>query len=326
MPTENSASVPTVVDRDGRDAGAPAQPSSSPPSPPTGPAARAAAGPTLPTPAEWAAMRETAAVLVASGFLSKAVDTPEKAMAIILKGHELGLPAMVAFEHISVIDGKPSLSAKLTMAQIRRHVPGAKVEVLEYTNERVMIRASRPGQRPIDFTWTPEDARRAELVHDKKPNWQRYTRAMLRSRCVTEMASTLFPEALMGFSVGAAGDDEDLDLAGDEAELPPREAARRGALPPATAQAALGAARQDRAPAAPPRTEQPRQARADARGPTIYTGSPDDQRMLHAVAKGKSFPEARFGELHDAMLNRPLADGGRVVAELLARGAAGGEA
>src|SRR6187402_202596 len=63
--------------------------------------------------ADWKAMREQAASLVASGFLPRAVNTPEKAMAIIQTGKELGLGPMQSLRSIHIIEGKPTMSADL---------------------------------------------------------------------------------------------------------------------------------------------------------------------------------------------------------------------
>ena len=55
------------------------------------------------------ALLEQANVWVTSKLLPASVDTPEKAVVIVLKGKELGLEAMASFDLIDVIMGKPAL-------------------------------------------------------------------------------------------------------------------------------------------------------------------------------------------------------------------------
>ncbi|MBV9282954.1 MAG: hypothetical protein JOZ41_23015, partial [Chloroflexi bacterium] len=58
-------------------------------------------------PEAWTVLREQADVLVRSGFLPHGVNTPEKAISIVMKGRELGIPPMYALSNIAVINGKP---------------------------------------------------------------------------------------------------------------------------------------------------------------------------------------------------------------------------
>ena len=68
-----------------------------------------AAGIELSTAGNQTALLEQANVWVTSKLLPASVDTPEKAVVIVLKGKELGLEAMASFDLIDVIMGKPAL-------------------------------------------------------------------------------------------------------------------------------------------------------------------------------------------------------------------------
>ena len=50
--------------------------------------------------------------LVPTGFLPKAIDTPQKAAAILLKGRELGIAPMAALSGIAIINQKPTVMAR----------------------------------------------------------------------------------------------------------------------------------------------------------------------------------------------------------------------
>lgn len=54
-------------------------------------------GSLFPSETEWKMLKEQATMAVKSGFLPRAVDTPEKAIVIALKGRELGIPPDASF-------------------------------------------------------------------------------------------------------------------------------------------------------------------------------------------------------------------------------------
>ncbi len=147
-------------------------------------------------PVTWAMLREQCSVIVKSGVLPTTIKTPEAAIAIGLKGAEMGLPLMAAFAGISIVNGKPVVEGQLILAQIYRLVPGAKVEFLERTAKICRLRAMRPGGEWQEFQWTIEDAKAADLLG--KDNWKKYPKAMLQWRTVADMGRAMFPDAIMG--------------------------------------------------------------------------------------------------------------------------------
>lgn len=149
----------------------------------------------LPSKDEWAQIKELAHVAVKSGLLPTAIKTPEAAAIIILKGRELGMPPMVAFSHISVIQGKPTLSAEIMLAYIYKDFPLANITFVETTEDRCEIHAGRAA-KVTKFVWDVEKARKMGLLD--KDNWKKQRGTMLRWRCITEMKRIIFPEVLMG--------------------------------------------------------------------------------------------------------------------------------
>lgn len=144
------------------------------------------------------AMKEQATMLVASKFLPKHIDTPEKAMAIALKGLELGIPMMQSFSQIYILDGKTASLTELQNYLIRKNCPQAVIDLVERTNEVCKISTTRPGQKPAEFVFTIEDAKKAELMAN--PSWRKYPRNMLFARCFSEMARTVYPDCIAGIS------------------------------------------------------------------------------------------------------------------------------
>ena len=155
----------------------------------------------LPSQGAWDVMKKQGAELLKSGFIPSSIKSPEQFLAVILKGRELGLPPMYSCAHIVIIQGKPTMSAEVMLAMIFKNCPGTKIQYLEVTNEKCTIKASRPGGEPSTFSFSMADAKAAGL--DTKENWRKYPRAMLRSRCISELARSLFPDCVAGVSYTA---------------------------------------------------------------------------------------------------------------------------
>ena len=145
------------------------------------------------------------------------VTSPAAAMAIMLTGHELGLPPAASFRLIHVIDGRPSLSPKGALAVLRRSGLLEGLEIAEAPGACTVTMRRRGGEA-YTLTWTLDDARRAGVV---RPNggWDRYPQNMLRWRTIGYVADVLFPDVLGGLhradEYGAA-----IDESGDVVRQP----------------------------------------------------------------------------------------------------------
>lgn len=212
-------------------------------------------GPTtlFPSEAEWRLIKEQATIAVKSGLLPRAVDTPEKAIVIALKGREVGIPMMQAFSHIHVVDGKPGFSAELMLALIYKNCPGAIANYVTTDEKRCEVEACRPGHKATRFAFTIEEARQAGLLN--KNNWKSYPAAMLRARAVSAMARAVFPDAIMGCSHTPEELGADTDEDGDVIAIPSTP------KPPTEPQV-----EQRPAASAPPSTEPESKAKVRARG------------------------------------------------------------
>lgn len=95
-----------------------------------------------------------------------------------------------------VIQGRPALKADAMMARFQ--AAGGKVNWEVYTDERVTGTFSHPNGGSLVVTWTIEQARSIGLV---KPGsgWQKFPRAMLRSRCISEGIRSVYPGSVTGF-------------------------------------------------------------------------------------------------------------------------------
>jgi hypothetical protein len=141
--------------------------------------------------------------------------------AVIMKGRELKLPAMLALAHIKPVEGKIEVDAMLMMALALRSGRVESFRWVETTDSKATIEIM-VGGRPISCTWDLDTARRAGLYpaeSDYAP-WKRYTRIMLRWRAVSEALRAHVPDAVMGMYVrGELGDMDEADVAaGSEAD------------------------------------------------------------------------------------------------------------
>jgi hypothetical protein len=177
-------------------------------------------------PAQWGMMREQAAMLVKSGMIPTSIKTPEAAIAIMLKGRELGVPPMQAFAQISVINGKPALGAELMLARIRERYPDADIQIKKRAADGCVIHARRrKSDEYVEFSFSVEDAKRAGVLN--KDSWAKYPKAMYYWRTVSDMARSLWPECLSGASHTPEELGAEVDEEGEVVDVPATPAPRR---------------------------------------------------------------------------------------------------
>lgn len=136
--------------------------------------------------------------------------------AAILAGRELGLPPMTALRHVHIVEGSASLSAEYKRARVLG--AGHDLDIVELGITRCVISARRNGSgKPAQqFTFTIEDARRANLVKPKGA-WETRPRRMLFARACTEACDFMFTDITNGLPTAElleAGGSEDDVLAG----------------------------------------------------------------------------------------------------------------
>ena len=138
-----------------------------------------------------------ARTLVASRLLPRAIATPEAAFAVIMTGRELGLTAMQSLRSIHIIEGKPTLSADLMIALVRRSPVCEYLVLVEGTAKVATYEAKRKDSpKPTRMSFTIEDAERAGLLG--KDNWRRFAPAMLRARCGSAICRAEFSDVMLG--------------------------------------------------------------------------------------------------------------------------------
>jgi hypothetical protein len=158
----------------------------------------------------WAMAQQQAAMLVKTGFLPQSIKTPEQALAIMMKGRELGVPPMYALSNIVIIQGKPTCNAELMLALVRRDHGSDAIRIALSTNEKCTVQWRTWGQ-VSEYSFTIDDAKTAQLVIPNSP-WQKYPAAMLRARCISAVCRMAFPESIAGMYTGEElGGPSDID-------------------------------------------------------------------------------------------------------------------
>lgn len=120
----------------------------------------------------------------------------EKVLAALLLGHEKGVGAMTALQHIDVIEGKATANSALKQAMAE--AAGARFKVAEFTAARCTIHAWAPGDDgdPTVVTWTIEDARNAGLAG--RDVWKKHPRKMLFRRAMSDACDLVAAAAVVG--------------------------------------------------------------------------------------------------------------------------------
>lgn len=123
------------------------------------------------------------------------MKTPEQALALMLIAQSENLHPAAAIMTFDIIQGKPVMKSSAMLARFQ--AAGGKVDWSERSDMRVAAVFSHPQGGRIEVDWDIERAKKAGLAG--KDNWQKYSRAMLSARCVSEGVRAVYPGALGGF-------------------------------------------------------------------------------------------------------------------------------
>jgi len=162
--------------------------------------------PNFMAPQVWQMMTQQAETLVKSGFLPKDVNTPQKAIAIIMAGYELGIQPWQALSTINVIQGKPTISPQLMLALIQRSGQLEDITI-DGNDQQCIVTLKRKGQVAHAETFTMADAKKMNLAG--KTNWTQQPATMLKWRAVAACARIVFPDVILGlYTPDEMGDDD----------------------------------------------------------------------------------------------------------------------
>lgn len=192
----------------------------------------------------------------------------------------LGVSPIHAITSIHVIEGKPTASADLIAALIRK--AGHKLRITGDDTQcvAVLIRQDDPDFQ-FRAEWTIKKAQAANLTG--KGVWKNYPGAMLRSRAITEVARMGAPDALYGVIYTPEELGADVDAEGSPVDL--------GEQPtPEPAAPAPTVTRQRKQPEPEPEPEdEPEVIDAEPEAPDLITDA--QSKMMFALLKKNGFEE-----------------------------------
>ena len=139
--------------------------------------------------ANWNVMNQVADVFLgAKGFLPDHIKTKNEALAVMIKGAELGIPFSEALNYIYPVKGRTTCMGQLLMALMQRH--GFQFKQHKITKSGVVITGKPPGGQWVSAEFTLEDAQKAGLVNDKDKSytWGKYTKDMMFWRAVSRFS------------------------------------------------------------------------------------------------------------------------------------------
>jgi hypothetical protein len=143
---------------------------------------------------------QMASVLCKSGLIPSGLNSPEKVFVALQWGHELGLSPMVAVNNVAVINGKPTLSADIMSAVVKRSPEYGGIKWLEMSDTKAECEITRilpNGEKEVQRScFTMEDAVKAGLAN--RDVWKKYPRRMLKHRCLSYGLKDVFPDLLAG--------------------------------------------------------------------------------------------------------------------------------
>lgn len=172
----------------------------------------------VPSVSEFGVMKETATMLVKTGFLPQAIKTAEQAIAIILTGRELGIGTMAALNTINVIQGKPTVSPQLMLALIERSGQLADIQIEPHDGNAVRCTMKRKGRSPHTEYFGDTEAQ--AMLLSGKDNYKKQKQTMYRWRAVAACARVVFPDVITGLYTP---DEMGVDVTDDGELLPPAE-------------------------------------------------------------------------------------------------------
>lgn len=156
--------------------------------------------------------------LSASELLPKAyVGKPQNVLLAIEFGRSLGLDPITAINMTHVVQGRPTASAQLVGALVRRAGHILRVRGDETSATAKIVRSDDP-EFTFEATWTMERAKQAGVLSN--PVWKSYPANMLKARAITEVARDACPEVLAGMGYTSEEMNGPADVSERQADAP----------------------------------------------------------------------------------------------------------
>jgi hypothetical protein len=137
---------------------------------------------------------ERRAALVAESGLFPTIKNAQQAACLMMLCEAEGLHPMQAIRDYHIVSGRPSMKAEVM--QSRFLAAGGKIEWLTLSETVAEATFAHSSGGSVTIKWDLDTAKRAGVLNN--PTWQKYPRAMLRSRVISEGVRTVFPGCISG--------------------------------------------------------------------------------------------------------------------------------
>ena len=137
-------------------------------------------------------LQQMAGAFAKSGMFG--AKTPDQCMALLLLAHAEGIHPAIAMRDFDLIQGRP---AKKAEAMHRSFLAaGGSVEWHALDDTQADATFSHPQGGTARIKWDMKRVEQAKIANEAM--YQKFPRAMLRSRCISEGCRTVFPAATSG--------------------------------------------------------------------------------------------------------------------------------
>ncbi len=139
-----------------------------------------------------------AQTIVKSGMFG--MQNEAQAMSLLLLCQAQGIHPMIAVQKYHIIQGRPAMKSEAMLADFQQ--AGGKVKWIERSDLAAEAEFSHPAGGSLRIRWTIEQAHKAGLVRKNKDgspgNWDKFPRAMLSARVVSEGVRAVLPSIVQG--------------------------------------------------------------------------------------------------------------------------------
>jgi hypothetical protein len=122
------------------------------------------------------------------------MPSPEAALTLMLLCQAEGLHPIQALRQYHIIKGRPAMRADAMQAAFQ--IAGGKIQWIERGDKSCAAEFSHPAGGTCVVTWSIEMAKQAGLTAN--PTWQKFPRAMLSARVVSEGIRAVYPAVVCG--------------------------------------------------------------------------------------------------------------------------------
>ena len=122
------------------------------------------------------------------------MPAPEAARTLMLLCQAEGLHPIQAMRQFHIIKNRPAMRADAMQAAFQN--AGGKLQWIERSDARCSVEVTHPAGGTCVVTWTIEQAKSAGLTNN--PTWQKFPRAMLSARCISEAIRAVYPAVVCG--------------------------------------------------------------------------------------------------------------------------------